>query len=73
MLVGDKITYLRPYFGVVVTGFREPERYTGTVVYIHPERRFFTVEFKFANGKFRQSYFFPAKAAGDYSRKDSKK
>lgn len=28
----------------------------GTVVYIHPERRYFTLEFRFRDGAFRESY-----------------
>lgn len=28
----------------------------GTVVYVHPEGRFFTLEFRFEKGAFRQSY-----------------
>lgn len=28
----------------------------GTVVYIHPEGRFYTLEFKFPKGSFRESY-----------------
>lgn len=29
---------------------------TGKVVYVHPERRFYTVEFEFEYGKFRESF-----------------
>lgn len=31
---------------------------TGTVVYIHPLRRFYVLEFTVPRGKFRQSFFF---------------
>lgn len=37
-----------------------PTRQTGKVVYIHPKRRFYTVEFRFDGGSFRESYFFSA-------------
>ena len=33
----------------------------GKVVYIHPEERFYTVEFQGAFGSFRESFYFPLK------------
>lgn len=30
----------------------------GTVVYIHPRMRFYTLEFSFPGGKFRESFLF---------------
>lgn len=33
----------------------------GKVIYIHPEERFYTVEFHGLFGSFRESYFFPLK------------
>lgn len=32
-----------------------------TVTYIHPERRFYQVEFECPGGKFRESFLFPPK------------
>lgn len=29
----------------------------GTVVYVHPEGRFYTLEFRFPKGRFRESYW----------------
>ena len=37
---------------------------TGRVVWIHPERRFYVVEFKIENHRVRESYFFPGR--GDF-------
>lgn len=34
---------------------------TGTVVYIHPERRFYVVEFDLGDCKIRESYYFPGR------------
>ena len=31
----------------------------GTVVYVHPEGRFYTLEFNFPKGRFRESYLLP--------------
>lgn len=70
MKVGDKVYHLKPTFGgknIYIPSGRK--RFEGTVVYIHPERRFFSVEFKFDYGSFRQSFYFPARAAGDYDKK----
>jgi len=72
MIVGDKIGHLRPSFGESA-GVKNPRKYEGVVVYIHPERRFFTVEFKFEYGSFRQSFYFPARAAEDYCRRDMRR
>ena len=33
--------------------------YSGTVVYIHPRGLFYTVEFAFEKGSFRESFFGP--------------
>ena len=39
--------------------FESENQLTGKVIYIHPERRFYTVEFDCGMGRhFRQSYFF---------------
>lgn len=37
---------------------------TGTVVYIHPKRAFYIVEFELPGGKVRESYYFPARRGG---------
>lgn len=73
MIVGDKIGHLCPTFGGISNGLLTPKQCDGVVVYIHPQRRFFIVEFKFEYGSFRQSFYFPARAAGDYSRRSTKK
>lgn len=31
----------------------------GTVIYIHPDKRYYTVEFKGLFGSFRESFWFP--------------
>ena len=54
MEVGDKTSEW------VHFGDTRPERRTGTVTYIHPKRRFYTVEFETEVGRFSESYFFPA-------------
>lgn len=37
----------------------KPVMLTGKVVYIHPQRRFYVVEFPFEKGSFRESFYFP--------------
>ena len=49
--LGDRITG-RVEFGMD-GGSRDM---TGTVIYIHPQGRFFTLRFDFERGSFRQSY-----------------
>lgn len=70
MKVGDKVYHLKPTYGGNRFFAPSGEKYEGTVVYIHPQRRFFSVEFKFKYYSFRQSFYFPARAAGDYDRRD---
>jgi hypothetical protein len=54
MKLGDKITKRTWWSG---PAFRLGEYYvTGTVVYIHPEGRFYTLEFNFPGGTFRESF-----------------
>ena len=53
MKVGDRVSEL------VSFGDTTPLRKTGTVVYIHPERRFYVAEFEFEKGRLRESYLFP--------------
>ena len=37
-----------------------PVRHTGRVVYIHPRRRFATIEFELPGGRVREDYLFRA-------------
>jgi len=64
MMVGDKLPGMVPSYGATCTGFAsDGEGYTATVVYIHPQRRFYSVEFVFARGRrFRESFYFPDRA-----------
>lgn len=64
MMVGDKLPGMVPSYGVSCTGFvSDGQAFTGTVVYIHPQRRFYTVEFDMPRGrKCRESYYFPDRA-----------
>lgn len=54
MQVGDRIK-AKIYYGAEGGGLLPPE--WGTVVYIHPEGRFYTLEFNFPRGRFRESYW----------------
>lgn len=67
MMVGDKLPGVVPSYGSTCTGFAsDGEGYTATVVYIHPQRRFYTVEFNLPRGrKCRESYYFPDRAGDD--------
>lgn len=62
--IGDKLPGMVPSYGVSCTGFvSDGQAFTGTVVYIHPQRRFYTVEFDMPRGrKCRESYYFPDRA-----------
>lgn len=53
MVVGDRKTE------EVCFGEGKPKTMTGTVVYIHPARRFYVVEFETETGTFRESFYFP--------------
>lgn len=59
MKIGDRKTEQ------VHFGDSRPRTMTGTVVYIHPQRRFYTVEFKFTFGSLRESYFFPGRGGNE--------
>ncbi len=52
MRVGDKVRQHRPSYGTEYPG----EPMTATCVYIHPQRRFYVLEFDFNGKKFRESY-----------------
>ena len=44
MMVGDKLPGVVPSYGATCTGFAsDGEGHTATVVYIHPQRRFYSV------------------------------
>ena len=59
MQVGDHKSALI-HFGDI-----EPTRETGTVTYIHPQRRFYTVEFNLPNGRtISETYYFPSHGGG---------
>ena len=66
MLIGDTV-YLHPSQSPPGAG------HPGTVVYIHPERRYYVVEFRFPYipgvvRAFRESFFFPERAGeADYN------
>ena len=66
MMVGGKLPGMVPSYGATCTGFAsDGEGHTATVVYIHPQRRFYSVEFVFARGRrFRESFYFPDRAGG---------
>lgn len=60
MKVGDKIGHMRPTYGAKYDNGDDRRTYPGTVVYIHPQRRFFSVEFEMPRGrKCRESFYFP--------------
>lgn len=67
--IGDKLPGMVPSYGSTCSGFvSDGQAFTATVVYIHPKRRFYTVEFDLPRGrKCRESYYFPDRAgASDY-------
>lgn len=37
-------------------GLDDKKDHTGTVIYIHPQRRYFTLRFQFSHGSFCESY-----------------
>ncbi|MEG1492417.1 MAG: hypothetical protein RR394_09210 [Oscillospiraceae bacterium] len=58
MKVGDTVNAFYPSFGVDYKISNVPETMPAKVVYIHPKRRFFVLEFQFENRSFRQSFNF---------------
>lgn len=57
MKVGDKIGHLKPSFGEVIR--IDAPAYPARVVYIHPQRHFYIVEFEMPkNNHFRESFYF---------------
>lgn len=66
MKVGDRINTLEPCYGEVQ---KKHIFYPATVIYIHPERRFYTVEFNMGRGnRCRQSFFFPRRLGPERSK-----
>lgn len=67
MKVGDKIGHLKPTYG---EGPRQDlPAYPGRIVYIHPQRRFYTVEFELPkNYHFRESFYFPNRSGPERRR-----
>lgn len=59
MEVGDRKTEL------VHIGDGQAKLMTGTVVYIHPRRQFYVLEFQSGERKFRESYYFPARGGNE--------
>jgi len=59
MLVGDVVNKYSPSFGVDYQYPDRPKTLPGRVVYIHPKRRFFVLQFDFDHGRsFCQSFSF---------------
>lgn len=56
--LGDEIT-AKVNYGMEGGTLLPPEK--GRVVYIHPEGRFFTAEFRFERGSFRESFILDRK------------
>ena len=59
--LGDILT-AKVHYGMEGGVMLPPEK--GRVVYIHPEGRFFTLEFTFPKGSFRESYPLRGRVAG---------
>ena len=62
MQIGDKKTER------MSLGDCQPVTKTGTVVWIHPRRLFYVVEFDVGGRKVRESYYFPARQ-GNHGKK----
>lgn len=58
MEIGDKVRELITRSNAAASVSGSDQRYTGTVIYIHPQGRFYTAEFELAMGKVRESYRF---------------
>lgn len=50
-MIGQRVTEVLRF------GECNGREYTGLVVYVHPQGRFYTVEFVFDKGSFRESFF----------------
>lgn len=61
MIVGDPIRRV-PSFGNELTSLDAKKTLQGRVIYIHPERRYYTVELTTDKGHtIRESYYFPGR------------
>lgn len=60
MQVGDRIGHLAP---TISDGMVRGRACPGTVIYIHPQRRFYTVQFDMPGGKCCESFYFYPRAA----------
>lgn len=58
MQIGDVVNKKAPSFGTDVHVVGRPATMPGKVVYIHPQRRFYTLEFEVAGRKMQESYSF---------------
>lgn len=70
MQLGDKVTARPMTLQGVVDIVDNQNRHThtlhpGTVVYIHPERRYYVVEFRFDFGSFRETFYFYPRGGRD--------
>ena len=59
MKIGDR-KLARVHFGDTL-----PRDMVGTVVYIHPDRRFYVLEFEFERFTCREAYYFPGRGGPD--------
>lgn len=59
MKIGEKKTE-NVHFGDCL-----PRTMTGTVVWIHPQRRFYVLEFRFEQGTVREGYYFPGRGGNE--------
>ena len=72
MKVGDKIGHLRPTFGAIHDAKEDRRTFPATVVYIHPEGRFFSVEFELPRGrKCCESFYFENRQGAATPRKEN--
>ena len=63
MQVGDKITFIPSAFEVEKSGkppdrWQKPLQVVGRVIFIHPQRRYFTVEAEVNGRTIRESLYF---------------
>ena len=56
MKVGDRREEI-PSFGVTVNALKD-ERMPCTVVYVHPQKLYYVVEFQMEGGPVRETYYF---------------
>lgn len=66
MEIGDKLTFIPAAFagernGMLPGGRKKPLAIVGRVCYIHPKRRFFTVEYNLNGVTMRESFSFKQK------------